>query len=211
MTINVLAIGGNRLPYHPFDVHGPALERALQTDAIDVTLTTARDELESISDFDVLVDYLTDSTLEDRQLAGVLDFVEDGGGYVGLHCAADLTSRRGDNREQPISVLRELIGGHFLEHPQPSTFTVNVVDSHHPITADLDHFEVWDEPYVLDVDPAVRVLLRMDHPENGDMAVAWVKEYGDGRVLYCSLGHDWPALEHDTVRQLLRRGVRWTA
>jgi len=51
----------------------------------------------------------------------------------------------------------------------------------------------------------------MDHPENEDMPVSWVKEYGDGRVFYCSLGHDYPARENEGVKALVRNGVRWAA
>lgn len=87
---------------------------------------------------------------------------------------------------------------------------MTVVDSHHPVTADLDGFRVWDEPYRLDVGD-VRVLARMDHPELGDVPVAWVQAYGDGRSCYCSLGHGPHALANDGVRALLGAGARWAA
>ncbi|WP_217642026.1 ThuA domain-containing protein [Halostagnicola kamekurae] len=69
---------------------------------------------------------------------------------------------------------------------------------------------MWDEPYVLEYDD-VRVIARMDHPENGDMPVPWAKSFADGRVFYCSLGHDLPGLRNDGVQRLLERGIRWAA
>lgn len=208
-----VVLGGNRFPFHRIERLGPVLERSLHDRGIDTEVTTDRDVLceERISEYDAVVDITTDSTLNERQESGLRSFVQSGGGYVGIHGAADLTTTADERFEEPIPELRELIGGHFLGHPEQSTFDVNVVDSHHPITADLDGFTVWDEPYVLEYDDDVRVLARMDHPENGDMPVAWVKSFGDGRVFYCSLGHDLPGLRNDGVQTLLERGIRWAA
>lgn len=213
--LSVLAIGGNRFPFHRFDETGPLFADAL--DAADVTLTTDRDALTDLSEYDVVLDYLTDSTLADEQRDGLLSFVRNGGGYVGVHCAADLTTTEADDpdelidgRDEPFPELRELLGGHFVTHPEQTTFDVRIVDSYHPITASLDDIRVWDEPYVLDVyADDVRVLARMDHPEHADMPVAWVREFDDGRVFYSSLGHGEPALRDEGVRELLRRAVRW--
>lgn len=225
MTVSVLAIGGNRFPFHRFERRGPTIRDALG-DRVDVTLTTEKDDLAALepdgegdgSGYDVVLDYLTDSTLTDAQREGLLSFVADGGGYVGVHCAADLTSTESttqgeviDHREEPVEGLRELVGGQFRTHPEQTTFAVRVVDHYHPVTATLSDFRVWDEPYVVDVDDDVSVLARMDHPEHADTPVAWVKRYGEGRVFYCSLGHGEPALTTPGVRALLDAGVRWTA
>lgn len=216
-NVSVLAIGGNRFPFHRFETVGPLLADALDARGVETTLTTDRNELTDLAAHDVVLDYLTDSTLAEEQRDGLLAFVENGGGYVGLHCAADLTTTAPDDpdelidaREDPIPDLRELLGGHFVTHPEQATFDVRVVDSHHPITADLDGLRVWDEPYDVNVDAdAVRVLARMDHPDLGDTPVLWVREHGDGRVCYCSLGHTDAALTHEGVGRLLRRAVRW--
>lgn len=211
----MLAIGGNRFPFHRFEDRGPTIAAAFD-DLIDVTLTTAKADLTDLAAYDAVVDYLTDSTLSDDQRDGLVSFVEDGGGYVGVHCAADLTSTASDDpdelidaREEPVPALRELLGGHFLTHPEQSIVDVRIVDHHSPITAGLEDVSVWDEPYVLDVDEDVRVLARMDHPEHADMPVAWTKHYGDGRVFYCSLGHGTASLTDDDVQALLRNGTRW--
>ncbi|AGN00086.1 hypothetical protein L593_00655 [Salinarchaeum sp. Harcht-Bsk1] len=215
MTHSVLLIGGNRFPFHRLADRKTAITAAFD-DRIDVTTTTDKDDLTDLAGYDAVVDYLTDSTLSDEQRDGLLSFVEDGGGYVGIHCAADLTSTVADDpdelidsREEPFPDLREMLGGHFVTHPEQSVVDVRIVDHHSPITATLEDVSVWDEPYVLDVDDDVRVLARMDHPEHADMPVAWTKPYGDGRVFYCSLGHGTASLTHDGVQALLRNGTRW--
>jgi hypothetical protein len=217
VTVDVLAVGGNRFPFHRFEERGPTIRDAFG-DRVDVTLTTDREDLTALGGYDVVLDYLTDSTLTDARREGLLSFVADGGGYVGVHCAADLTSTESttpgaviDRREEPVEGLRELLGGQFRTHPEQTTFAVRVVDHYHPITATLSDFRVWDEPYVVDVDDDVSVLARMDHPEHADTPVAWTKRYGEGRVFYCSLGHGEPALTTPGVRALLDGGVRWAA
>lgn len=221
MTVDcsVLAIGGNRFPFHRFEEMGPHIADALESKRVDVTLTTDRDDLVDLSGYDVVLDYLTDSTFTDEQQDGLLSFVENGGGYLGLHCASDLSSTVPedpedviDKRDEPFPELLELVGGHFLTHPEKSTYDVRVVDSHHPITASLPDLRVFDEPYVVDVDPdAIRVLARMDHPEHADMPVVWVRDHGDGRVCYISIGHTVSTVTDPAVGALLRRAVRWSA
>lgn len=214
--IDALAIGENTFPFHSFDEMGPHLEAALGDD-VATTLTIDRDDLVDLSEYDVVVDYLTDSTLTDDQREGLLSFVADGGGYLGVHCASDLTSVADDDDElghvdEPFPELRELIGGHFLSHPERSTFGVDVVDDDHPVTVDVSDFEVYDEPYQVDYDAdRVQVLARMDHPDLEDYPVVWVREHGEGRVCYSSLGHTPEAFEQPDHRRLLRNGARWVA
>jgi len=218
--IRVLVIGSNRFPFHRLQMAEQVLASFLPESGITVGVTTDRDDLllDTLNKYDVLVDYTTDSTLTDDQRNGLLEFVKGGNGYVPLHCAADLTSKAPaadsdrvielDARD-PVPELRDLIGGHFVRHPDQGAFDVNIVYSHHPITASLDQFSVWDEPYVLEYDSDLQVLARMDHQEIGDMPVAWTKRYGEGRVFYCSLGHTRHALNHGSVQQLITSGVHW--
>jgi type 1 glutamine amidotransferase len=212
--IDALVIGDNRFSYHQFERMGPLLKETLEDGRISAELTTDRDALllDNLREYDVVVDYMTDSTLNGDQRDGLLSFVENGHGYVGIHTASDLTRTEDGFRDEPFPELRDLIGGHFIDHPSPSTFDVAIVDSHHPITADLDRFTVWDEPYRLEVDTDdLRILARMDHPELGDMPVAWVKPYHDGRVFYSSLGDDRPAHTNEAARRLAVNGTRWAA
>lgn len=214
--IDALVLGENSFPFHALDERGPDVEAAIG-DAAAVALSTDRDDLIDLAGYDVVVDYLTDSSLTDAQRDGLLSFVADGGGYLGIHCAADLTSTHaGDGeiagRDEPFPELRDLIGGHFLDHPEQSTFDVDVVDGDHPVTADVEDFEVYDEPYQVAVDEdAVRVLARMDHPDLPDYPVVWVRPHGDGRVCYASLGHTEAAFATDEYRRLLRNAVAWVA
>lgn len=213
---SVLLIGENTFPFHEFDEMAPRIENALG-DGVAVTRATNRDALHSLDDYDVLADYLTDSTLTRDQRDALTSFVSDGGGYLGIHCAADITSTHDgsggiDHRDEPFPELRELLGGHFIGHPEQSTFRVDIVDTEHPVTGGVEDFKVFDEPYTVEYDEdAVRVLARMDHPDLDDYPVAWVRTHGNGNVCYVSLGHTAEAFENQQYRRLLRNAVQWVS
>ena len=208
----VLLIGENTFPFHRFDEKRSQFETILGDD-FDFTTTIDQTELLDLDECDVIIDYLTDSTLTNDQSDALFSFVDDGGGYAGVHCAADLTTTADDrpSRSDPFPEFRDLIGGHFIGHPEQSEFPVRIIDADHPVTTDVADFSVYDEPYDLDWDDDVHVLAQMDHDDLGDVPVAWVTSRGDGRVFYCSLGHTDEAFEHDAVRQLLYNGVKWAA
>ncbi|MFB6075167.1 MAG: ThuA domain-containing protein [Haloarculaceae archaeon] len=213
-TPRVLVLGETTFPFHDIDEVGPRF-LAVLTDA-DVTVSGDRASLLELSEYDVLVDYLTDSTLTDEQTAALQSFVADGGGYVGVHCAADLTSRAPDDpdeliasREEPVPELREIVGGHFLNHPEQAEFGVEVV-ADHPITDGVDDFRVFDEPYQVTADDDVAVLARMAHPDLEEYPVVWTNPAA-GRVAYVSLGHTEDAFETEGFRRLLRNAVAWAA
>jgi type 1 glutamine amidotransferase len=209
-TIDALVIGETTFGFHSFDEMGPLLADAFAGD-ITVRTTTDRDDLRDLEEYDVLVDYLTDSTLTDAQHEGLFSFVRDGGGYVGVHCASDLTTTDDGGRDEPFPDFRDLLGGHFVTHPEQQDVDVEIVDREHAITAGVEDFTVFDEPYQVEVDDDVHLLARMDmEGDLAEMPVAWVKPYGEGRVFYLSLGHTEDALEHPAVGRLLSQGARWS-
>lgn len=209
---HALVIGEDTFPFHRFEEKRSAFKAILSDVATTVT-TTDRGEFAALprNEYVVVVDYLTDSTLTDAQLNGLLEFVEAGGGYVPIHCGADLTTTADGSREEPFPALRELVGGHFIDHPNPSEFGV-VVDVDHPVTEGVSEFRIFDEAYELDWDDEeVAVLAHLNHPELDDYPALWVKSYGDGAVCYCSLGHTLEAFENESFRTLLRNAVRWAS
>ena len=211
MAIETLLLGENRFPYHRLEKFGPYIVQMFDEDEFSIEYTTDRDVLTdgTLEDLDVLLSAMTDNTLSTGEQDGLDEFVRGGGGFAGVHGASCLQNREDEEDDGPISTLRELLGGHFLGHPAQTRYRVAVTNSFHPITCDLDSFHVWDEPYRVATDEEVTVLARMDHPEFPDMPAVWTKGHGEGRVFYCSLGHDEHSLTNSAVAELYRRGVRW--
>lgn len=122
-------------------------------------------------------------------------YVRGGGGLVGIHSATD-------------NKFGEVFGGYFTGHPWNQEVGVRIDDPDHRLTKVFagEGFAVHDEIYQfakIYTRDNLRVLLTLDMdrtPDKGkrkdkDYAVAWVRQFGKGRVFYCSLGHR-PAVFH---------------
>jgi type 1 glutamine amidotransferase len=117
-----------------------------------------------------------------------LDWIKSGKGFVGAHSATDTFPG--------FRPYIEMIGGEFKTHgAQVSVDIINqdkecAACRHLPMT-----WTVFDEIYQMKNFDRTKVhgLLTLDkHPNNktpGDYPIAWIKEYGQGRVFYTSLGH----------------------
>lgn len=136
--------------------------------------------------------------LTPAQEAGLFSFVESGKGLVGMHGTAWWIGGR----------AVDLIGGHANWHPPGLTFTVNIDNPNHPITNGIHDFEVEDEIYISAYEPTLQVLASAQwhgraHP------MAWVKNFGQGRVFYTTLGHTADTFMRPTMQQLVTQGTRW--
>lgn len=139
-------------------------------------------------------------------------FVENGGGLVLLHFACG--AWYGEWPEFKNLAGRAWYGPNGgRQHDPHGTFTVRVVDTDHPVTAGLKDFETTDELYTcLEGDAPIRVLAAARSKVDGrDYPMAFVREYGRGRVFHTPLGHDAAALRPVPVGALLRRGTAWAA
>ena len=102
------------------------------------------------------------------------------------------------------------IGGHFLTHPAQLDVPVDIVDSAHPVTEGVSPFTVHDELYIMETWPETYRLLAST-PAEGGQPISWVREEGDGRVFYLSLGHNPEVYGNPQYRKLLTQGIRWAS
>ncbi len=147
--------------------------------------------------------------LADEQKAAILGFVAGGKGFVGVHSA---TATLYD-----WPAYGDMIGAYFREHPWVQPGVVVVEDPGHPSTRDLPpSFGVTDEFYTFRSNPrdVAHILLRADPTSlgtEGDLPLAWTKQYGAGRVYYNALGHFDAIWEEPRLQAQLRGGLRWAA
>ncbi len=145
-----------------------------------------------------------------------LDFVRSGKGLVGVHAATDCLSNWPE--------YGELIGGYFNGHPWNEEVRVKLEDPSHPLLSafkGLD-FSVADEIYEFrNVSrDSLRVLMSLDVKKtnmgkekikrtDNDFAVAWLHEYGKGRVFYFSLGHRHEIFWTPSILQCYLDGLQY--
>jgi hypothetical protein len=137
--------------------------------------------------------------------ARLLAFVEQGGGLVGLHSAAD--SHPG------WTGWDELIGARFETHPPFGPITVRVDRTDHPVTEGLPvDWELKDEFYhLVDVTTEERELLMSGvSPAGGDRRpVTWAAARERGRVVYTILGHGPETHGDPRYQQLVGQALAW--
>jgi type 1 glutamine amidotransferase len=144
-----------------------------------------------------------------EQRAALLQFVRDGGGFVGTHSASDTF------HAWPQYVA--LLGGEFERHPFVGTGVVVVEDASHPATRRLGpSFTIMEEFYFFRQNPraSAHVLARLDVSSFGgdgheDRPLVWCRREGKGRVFYDALGHFSETWRDDRQRALLAGGIAW--
>ena len=148
-------------------------------------------------------------TPDEAARENLLRFVRGGKGFVVAHLAS------ASYKDWPE--FGQLCGRYWVMgtsgHGPRGKFQVKVADTTHPITRGLSGFEADDELYAkLQGEAPIRVLLEADSDwSKKTEPLAFVREYGQGRVFHHTFGHDARALENPAVKTLLQRGVEWAA
>jgi uncharacterized protein (TIGR03437 family) len=153
--------------------------------------------------------------LSDQQKADLLDFVRQGKGFGGSHSATDC------NYTWPE--YGDLIGGYFDGHPWVQEASVDVEDPQNPLVAHASpSFRFTEEFYQFRAfsRDRVRVLLTLDTHSvdvsapgvdrtDGDFALAWIRNYGKGRVFYSAFGHFPESFTEEPIRTMLLQALLW--
>ncbi|HEY7198675.1 MAG TPA: ThuA domain-containing protein [Candidatus Dormibacteraeota bacterium] len=154
----------------------------------------------------------TGEVLQGAERDALQGFVRAGGGFVGVHAAADTLY------EWPW--YGELVGAYFARHPAIQPATVRVADATHPSTRGLpDPWNRTDEWYEFRTNPrpGVRVLLTVDESSyhgggmGADHPVAWYHDFDGGRAWYTALGHVREAYTDPAFRAHLLGGIAYAA
>lgn len=198
-------------------------------------------DVDAIKSSTLLLTYTCDlrPSLEEQSALG--EFLEDGGRWFALHGTNALLEFVDGKADTPdlAPKFMELLGSRFIAHPANQRIEIKVTEVDHPLTKNIDDFEVQDEePYYCEALGEQVVLLEASYSEP---SVGYVRsDYGtnekshpqmylhpcgEGQVLYLSLGHctgkhDMKPLadivpvvrgswDSPTYYELLRRGIRW--
>jgi cytochrome c len=154
----------------------------------------------------------TGNVLNQTQQAAFERYIQAGGGYLGIHAAADT--------EYDWPWYNKLAGGYFASHPNNSNVrkaTVDVIDKNHPSTSMLpDHWERTDEWYnYRSLYSDLHVLANLDENTyeggiNGsNHPIAWYHEFDGGRAYYTGGGHEDSSFSEPLFVQHLLGALNW--
>ena len=169
----------------------------------------------------------TGDVLNEEQQAAFEEYIQGGGGFVGVHAASDT--------EYDWNWYGHLVGAYFLTHP-PGTPTATVVieDHNHPSTAGqpdsytkVDEWYNFKSPDFKEVGEAdysprgdVHVLATVDEesydeqdgtPGADDHPIIWCQRYDGGRSWYTAMGHTSQSFSEPEFLQQLLGGLETTA
>jgi type 1 glutamine amidotransferase len=153
----------------------------------------------------------TGDILNASQQAAFESYINGGGGYVGVHAAADT--------EYGWPYYGQLVGAWFHSHPAIQQVTARVEDRTHPSTSHLGTTWVRTDElynYATNPRPNVRVLINLDEStysggNMGDHPIAWYHPQGSGRSFYTGFGHTIASYSEPAFRAHLLGGIQYAA
>jgi uncharacterized protein len=143
------------------------------------------------------------------QEAALKNYIEQGGGWVGIHSATDC--------EYNWRWYNLLAGAYFKSHPAQQEAKLIITNKHHPATAEMP--DTWirkDEWYNFkDLNPDITVLIKIDETsykggENGENhPMAWFHQFDGGRAFYTEMGHTEESWSDPVYLKHLLGGIEW--
>jgi len=147
----------------------------------------------------------------------LVDFVNNGGGLIGMHSATDTYKNWKE--------FNDMMGGAFAGHPWHKDVPIKNLAPKNPVNLDLEGagFLVKDEIYQFRQDTAKpderKMLLALDNSKE-DLSkgkygkdalypISWIDTYGEGRIYYSSLGHRNEIFWNPTVLKHYLRGIQY--
>lgn len=197
----VLLLTGGK--HHDFVGGGQLIEQTL-AGRFEVTPTQDVADLAKLADgkFAVLVLYAQGGEMSADIAKTLTQFVERGGGLVGIHCAADCFTKN--------DAFLKLLGAQFATHGPVMEFEVKPTDPAHPVVTRGNSFRIVDELYTLKTRAEFHTFA-VAHWQGEDRPMGYQRDVGKGRVLYLANGHGTEALSNRYFRRMLERAVRLAA
>ena len=178
---------------------------------VDTTKNAANFNKESLAKYAAVI-FLstTGNVLDYRQEAAFEQYIQSGGGFVGVHAATDT--------EYDWGWYGRLVGAFFSSHPKQQDAKFIIKDRKFPATSFFTD-TLWqrkDELYNFKkINPDIHVLITIDESSyeggtNGAFhPMSWYHEYDGGRAFYTALGHTDESYEEANYLKHLLAGIQY--
>jgi uncharacterized protein len=198
---------------------------------------------DAIATADLIITYTCDVIPSEEQQAALEQLLARGKRWLALHGTNSiLRYAKGKGWEAPRVAPRfmQMLGSQFIAHPPIAPYRVEVGDPDHPLVCGIEPFYADDELYLCEDHGDNQSLLHThfsgeaegfvqhDWSTSDRHHVLYLRRYGGGELLYCTLGHcrgkydmqplieEYSPVERGSWKEpvfyeLLRRGIRWAA
>ena len=184
---------------------------------VDTTKNAANINEENLAQYAAVIFLSTTADVLDHyQEADFERYIQSGGGFVGIHAAADT--------EYEWGWYGRLVGGYFADHPGINDPHPNVqqgkiskTGEKHPSVDFLPQsFERTDEWYSYkNVNPNTKKILMLDESsyqggmDMGEHPIAWYHEFDGGRAWYTGGGHTHESFSEENFLKHLLAGIQY--
>ena len=222
--ITGLILTGLHHPDHPWQETTPVIKESLENDErIRAEVST---DIEDLSRFDLKkYDFLVLNYCNWEKPEGLsagskeafINYLKNGGGLLIIHFADgawhySLPGAGSSDWPEFRNICRRM-----WDHQGPSahdaydTFSVHKTIVLHFITDGIDSFETVDELYYNQVgdDPIEPLLTAHSKNTCKNEPLAWVYNYGKGRIFQTLLGHNAESFKAPEQKEMLRRAALW--
>ena len=215
-TLNVLVFSKTKGYRHQNIEIGVASFRTLAANK-SWKITTTEDATyfndKFLSKIDVVVFFNTTGDILNSSEEIALEwFIKSGGGFLGIHAAADT--------EYDWPFYQELIAAHFASHPPTQKARLIVhQETNHPAIGHLgNEWSLRDEWYSFKepLKSHATLLMEVDDsslsgkiPLTGSHPIAWAHEKYGGRSMYTGIGHTAEQFSDPVYLEHIARSVEW--
>ncbi len=220
--VRALIVTGHNHPAHDWKATTAALREVLGQDPrVQVSVTETPEDLATakLDAAEVLVlNYCNwdKPGLSDAAKAGLLKYLERGGGLAIVHFAngafnPTIPAKESDWEEYRTKIVRRVWMHPESGHDDFGPFRVDITPVKHPITEGLAPFETTDELYFKQVGtlPIEPLATARSKKTGKDEPMAFAYEHGKARVFQTVLGHSDVSIRK--AGGLIRRGTLWAA
>ena len=103
-----------------------------------------------------------------------------------------------------------MIGAKFVTHPERTKLSYTDYNQEHPIMKDVKEFSLFEEPYQFEFDAFTEKTILFHYVYEGKKySAAWAHNYGLGRVVYLSPGHDKGVFQCEEYRRIISNSLTW--
>ncbi|MCS7181216.1 MAG: ThuA domain-containing protein [bacterium] len=187
-------------PYHPSTEFAKIIERELNNYEIVLERNKEIFKKDGIFNFDGVLIYADNTEFDEKEEENVVKYVKNGGGLVGLHSTAAYFEK---NKK-----FKDLLGCEFLGHSPIFPFELKSTSSHY-INRRIPNTIIEDEFYFLNVKEEAEILFK-GYWQGKILPLGYIKNFGNGRIFYLSVGHNLNVFKNKDVIKCLKRAILWT-
>jgi type 1 glutamine amidotransferase len=178
--------------------------------AVDTTTDSTKFNKAYLKKYDAII-FLntTGNVLNDEQQKAFQQYIQSGGGFVGVHAATDT--------EYGWEWYGKLVGAYFGSHPKIQEAVLQITDPTNFATKHLPNpWKRTDEWYNYKwMAENLQVIMTLDETSytggkmNGNHPISWYHDFEGGRAFYTGLGHTDESYSDPLYLQHLWAGIQY--